>query len=218
MGKYKNVTELGNRGLKRRVENEAKIKYSLISTKRFCSNIRNNATSKISQPSSASNQQITSSILSESTETDQFQNVQSEILNRGELEDDLISNQSESEEDLFSNQIEVEEELDVSPREFLANWSLEFNVTRDGVTALLKYFNKYFPDLPLDVRTLMKTPRKILVEDMEKGKFTYIGIKFNIDNILKRCVKLPKKIELDTNTDGVPIFKYCKDGKMMLFI
>jgi hypothetical protein len=59
--------------------------------------------------------------------------------------------------------------------QFIQNWAVEFSIQRTAVTALLHYLNKYFPDLPLDSRTVLKTPREIVTTEVPPGRYYHIG-------------------------------------------
>ncbi|KAG5672091.1 hypothetical protein PVAND_002246 [Polypedilum vanderplanki] len=89
----------------------------------------------------------------------------------------------------------------------LARWAANNNIKRNAITSLLHILkeNRY-PDLPCDSRTLLKTPRQVVIQDMPPGKYIYIGLKMYLENICSSLKVIPKCLELDLNIDGAPIF------------
>ena len=93
----------------------------------------------------------------------------------------------------------------------LRNWAAEYNCTQSSVTALLKILGKHnIEGLPLDSRTLLKTPRIVSQLELFGGKNIYVGLKENIITGLKILEKDDEdvaEIKLIVNVDGVPLFK-----------
>lgn len=91
----------------------------------------------------------------------------------------------------------------------LALWAVKAKIPLMHLTSLLKILHSFHPDLPLDGRTLLGTPRKSATEKMGDGSFKYFGIEAGLRNLL--CCKLiPRGItllQLKVNTDGLPIAK-----------
>ena len=64
--------------------------------------------------------------------------------------------------------------------------------------------------MPLDSRTLLKTPHIVSQLELFGGKYIYVGLKENIITGLKSLEKDDEdvaKIKLIVNVDGVPLFK-----------
>lgn len=89
---------------------------------------------------------------------------------------------------------------------------LRIRVTKIGLNALLKYLKLTFTDLPSDYRSLLHTPRFVVVSNVEPGKYHHVGIKVHIDSILSNDRTIPDCILLDGNFDGVAIFEDSTQG------
>jgi hypothetical protein len=90
--------------------------------------------------------------------------------------------------------------------EFLRNWSLSNNITLAATSQLLKGLKNVHPELPLDARTLLRTPRHVVIEKMGSGEFAYFGL---TDALLKHATSFnPEQpnLELNFNVDGIPLF------------
>lgn len=88
--------------------------------------------------------------------------------------------------------------------------TVEFNLSRTGVSAVLKKIHPFFPRLATDYRSLLGTPRTTELRKVNPGHYLHLGIKNNIISILNKSqidVKtLGQKFLLDTFVDGVAIF------------
>ena len=82
---------------------------------------------------------------------------------------------------------------------------------RKFVNQLLKLFRSSqiseLKDLNLDIRSLLKTPRKIDTHIVEPGLYYHFGLKFGISQNIKfiKNHKIENLIEIDINVDGLPI-------------
>ena len=101
----------------------------------------------------------------------------------------------------------------------ITSWAFSRNIPMIAVTDLL-HILKAEPTidttvLPLDARTLFRTPISIAVEPMDGGYFCYFGfqkyfrLKSNIDYILKHLPN--KKLEMSINADGMRVYKSSQD-------
>lgn len=96
---------------------------------------------------------------------------------------------------------------DFNLQEFLRNWSIENRITLHATSQLLKGLKHIQKDLPLDARTLLQTPRIVLIEKMGNGEFVYFGIKNMLE---KNAYNFPSNhvtLALNFNIDGIPLFK-----------
>lgn len=68
----------------------------------------------------------------------------------------------------------------------LREWAVNESVNHKQLTALLKLLNthKCFSYLPLDARTLLKTPRAYDIKNIGSGQYCHLGIKDSITRIL----------------------------------
>lgn len=138
--------------------------------------------------------------------------------------------ETSSDEDEFfrSKQHEVEftqEELDkllaadtsvdgpTELRNFLADCFTRKGIVRDtgnymlkGLKALKNQKN-VFDGLPRDIRTLLKTPRKVIVEPMAEGTYYHFGMLKGIISYLSVSTGPSDSLQVMINMDGLPLFK-----------
>lgn len=87
----------------------------------------------------------------------------------------------------------------------LAKWSLHHKISHLALNDLLKILkNRGHTYLPVDARTLLKTPRKVTITRLGTGKYWYNGIKKSLINILGN-VNESKNLVLKFNVDGLPL-------------
>lgn len=94
----------------------------------------------------------------------------------------------------------------------LAQWATQFSVPLTALGNLLHLLHPYHPMLPLDPKTLLHTPREVVVKQLTCGGYYYhFGIRNNIE---KRFRDLPSDVcfekddlPIQINIDGLPIFK-----------
>lgn len=145
---------------------------------------------------------------------------------------DVISNRNESSENLFdfensdfdfvnlkctdvcgkqemgNNSSKFEESSNNSLRNSLRKWTISnVNVPHAAINSLLHILVPLHPELPLDVRTLLKTPSKINVKMMETGEFVYMGLQSAIEQHLTHLNFFNSIVNLTFNVDGLPLFK-----------
>ena len=78
----------------------------------------------------------------------------------------------------------------------LRNWAAEYNCTLSSVTALLKILGKHnIEGLPLDSRTLLKTPHIVSQLECFGGNCIYMGPKENIITGLESLEKDDEDVE-----------------------
>jgi hypothetical protein len=91
---------------------------------------------------------------------------------------------------------------------FLRGWAIENNVKKSIVTKLLKGLHTWHDELPLDARTLLKTPRDVPITEMGNGKYCNFGVETTILKCLKDfSLQEHDRITLQFNIDGLPLFK-----------
>lgn len=88
----------------------------------------------------------------------------------------------------------------------LAAWAIKDGIKHDQLRGLLKIWNEYvpLPKLPIDPRTLLETPRNIVI--MNNNQW-HRGLKNALEKILQKCPNVPDTISLKINTDGITISK-----------
>jgi len=93
----------------------------------------------------------------------------------------------------------------------LAAWKIRDNVTQTALGNLLKILRLWFPDLPVDPRTVMQANKQpvVPVKQIGGGSYCHIGIERGIHNLLSVGVGDSgcQTIKLQLNIDGLPLFK-----------
>nr|XP_042902110.1 uncharacterized protein LOC107449218 [Parasteatoda tepidariorum] len=91
---------------------------------------------------------------------------------------------------------------------FLRNWYFGTNgVAMKHLTSLLKGLKKWHPELPSTAATLLKTPRRVDVQQMGSGEFFHFGLKNGIEKTMKQHHIVKDSLLLDFNIDGLPLFR-----------
>jgi len=132
--------------------------------------------------------------------------------NRGEDCDESDSDETaigyvsySSSQDVFPDETELRSEL--------VKWYARFGVSLDALGALLQILHAYHPVLPVDARTLLKTPsaRNLNVKKIPEGHYCHFGVANGIQNLFQQGYinpyQDPKEILLQINIDGLPLFK-----------
>ncbi|XP_029171345.1 uncharacterized protein LOC114940761 [Nylanderia fulva] len=94
----------------------------------------------------------------------------------------------------------------------LRKWAIERHISHLAVTDLLRILSPYHPELPLDSRTLLKTPIFTQINKLETGEFCYLGLNIALKNVLSQkhtqeCLKPGETLKICFNVDGIPLFK-----------
>lgn len=118
--------------------------------------------------------------------------------------------QSSSDE---SDDARSRESDDVCLHTFLASWASSFNISHTALTALLRFLSTLHPSLPLDARTLLRTPRTQEVRKLTAGgELWYSGIAAGLEKIFTQGALINVQcsiLYLQLNVDGLPLFKSC---------
>lgn len=88
----------------------------------------------------------------------------------------------------------------------LAQWALSENITHSALGNLLKILKPHFEQLPLDPRTLLKTPRRTETKIISPGEYHHFGLE-KVVNYLLQQKQQNTKCEICVNIDGVPLSK-----------
>ena len=115
-----------------------------------------------------------------------------------------------SSEDLDDTDNPLVNDTAESLKDSLIEWVASFNIPSTAVTALLKILHNYHPNLPLDSRTLMKTPRAHDISALTcGGELWYHGIAAGIEEIYYEGMfdAGHDVFYLQMNVDGLPLFK-----------
>ncbi|XP_036138680.1 uncharacterized protein LOC118644365 [Monomorium pharaonis] len=95
-------------------------------------------------------------------------------------------------------------------KEFLANWSVQFNISHVALKSLLKKLKEYpvHENLPLDPRSLLSTPRNIKIRNVLPEKYCHVSLSKGIKSIVSRMSTMPEGlIKISINIDGLPLSK-----------
>ncbi|CAH0390244.1 unnamed protein product [Bemisia tabaci] len=130
---------------------------------------------------------------------------------------DFNSDSGESDFDSEADLSEVDEDREDEPKrnlsDCLQSWGNRFKIKKDALSALLRILKAMDPadlnSLPLDSRTLLKTPRKVDVKKLEKagGEYYHFGFLHGIQNALSRSRKRISNVVVVVGLNGLPLFK-----------
>lgn len=97
-------------------------------------------------------------------------------------------------------------EFDISKE--LHEWCVKNKITHSSATDLLKILKKHscFSSLPSDARSLVKTPRKINIIDLEPGEYCHFGLQLQLSKLTPPKCEL-SAFNLQFSVDGLPIAK-----------
>lgn len=101
-----------------------------------------------------------------------------------------------SEKDLHSD-------FDISKE--LHKWYVKNKITQRSATDLLKILKQHqcFSSLPSDARSLVKTPRKIKVVDLDPGEYCHFGLQLQLSKLTPPQCEL-SAFTLQFSVDGLP--------------
>ena len=92
----------------------------------------------------------------------------------------------------------------------IKEWAVECQIPLSSLSPLLAILRPYFPTLPKDPRTLLRTKTKYEIKELAGGSYYHFGIE---SSILSRFVEHPEFVPDDlcfsvqVNIDGLPLFK-----------
>lgn len=92
----------------------------------------------------------------------------------------------------------------------LRYWStIQHKIPQSAFSDLLRILSPYHPELPLDSRTILNTPKKQNIQELESGQYIYLGILNGLTRKLTSTTRqtFPNNtINLSFNIDGIPIY------------
>lgn len=95
-------------------------------------------------------------------------------------------------------------------KEFLSNWSVQFNISHVALKSLLWKLKQYpiHANLPSDPRSLLSTPRSTKIRIVSPGKYCHVGLSKGIKFVVQRIsTALEGIIKVSINIDGLPLSK-----------
>ena len=112
-----------------------------------------------------------------------------------------VDSNSESEDD-------CEEFLADTFAQDLGEWAVSYNIQHSAVAGLLTLLRKRcVPTLPIDPRTLLKTPRHYVIKNVGGGEYSHVGLTSELSKIVIADKSVLKQLNLQINIDGIPLFK-----------
>lgn len=89
----------------------------------------------------------------------------------------------------------------------IRSWAIKYNIRKRALTALLKVLvSNGMTFLPIDSRTLLKTPRNVQIDSISGGHYWHCGLRENLTRIFPKLTE-NISIDININIDGLPLFK-----------
>lgn len=100
---------------------------------------------------------------------------------------------------------------EVSLSSQLRSWALKHvSVPHNAISDLLHILFKHHDDLPLDSRTLLRTPVQFSCKELDNGSYSHFGLESGLKIRLNKLdFPLNDPIGLSINIDGLPLFNSC---------
>ena len=91
----------------------------------------------------------------------------------------------------------------------MAQWSIEFGITENALSSLLKVLQNWFPELPNDSRTLRQTKLVMSVDKISGGQYYHFGVESGIKSSISNLIFSNDLncISIQVNIDGLPLFR-----------
>lgn len=198
---YKEI--IGERQMYRRIANAVTETVKQINLQSHNSDSTDNASAVNYDQFSSDSDDIT---LSESCSNNQVINNLGQNINQhvslltSENEDIQID---KSENDLDSNK-------DCDLIDLLRQWSIRNKVSHTSFTDLLHILSKYHPELPLDSRTVMKTPSNFVMKQLNTGQYCHFGLSNPLVKYVQEnysSFNEDKIVKVSFNIDGIPLYR-----------
>nr|VZH97717.1 unnamed protein product [Spirometra erinaceieuropaei] len=89
-------------------------------------------------------------------------------------------------------------------REFFLRANLSLTTARD----LFQVLRHYHPELPIDPRTLLQTPRTCVTKSLKRGKYVHLGLERGLLDELRLCPPTGiSEVHVQLHIDGMKVFK-----------
>ncbi|CAH8436848.1 unnamed protein product [Dicrocoelium dendriticum] len=96
----------------------------------------------------------------------------------------------------------------VTLEEILRDVALDGNFTLTQINILLRNLRRLYPNLPVDARSILKTPRRCPVRLIRGGSYIHMGLQDAIRDVLRRTHSpRPSLLKLQIHIDGMTVFK-----------
>lgn len=111
----------------------------------------------------------------------------------------------------------LNKETELNFKKELMQWVCRFNISQKATGALLKSLKNVksineLHDLPLDSRTLLHTPKNVMLRDVSPGQYFHYGLKNALIDQLRALDinTVSPNIQINVNIDGLPLSKSSK--------
>ena len=112
---------------------------------------------------------------------------------------------------LIETGVEVFNNSNASLVDDLRRWTIQSEVSHRNVNTLLTILRKHGSNnLPVDVRTLLRTPRNpsSQIIAINGGKYVHFGLMIGLRRSIRKYFNyIPDLLEININCDGLPLFK-----------
>jgi hypothetical protein len=122
-------------------------------------------------------------------------------------------NQSDTESlisSISSDWSSIIEDFDI--QESLREWACTYNISHSSLQALLLILKNVDSSLPMDPRTLLKTPQNLTLIPVFPGYYFHFGLIDGIKFVLQSSGSCGHAFDLQLNVDGVPLFQSTTKG------
>jgi len=97
-------------------------------------------------------------------------------------------------------------------KSLLRNWAVTNNINHVALTGLFKVLRTHecFSNLPVDARTLLRTPKSTNIKTVLPGLYSYFGVRVALEEYFRKCnhkFDNINTINLGINNDGLPLSK-----------
>lgn len=128
---------------------------------------------------------------------------------------EVLSNEMDTE--LCSYKVINTKKTELNFKKELMQWVCRFNISHKATGALLKVLKSVeniseLQNLPLDSRTLLHTPKNVMLRDVSPGQYFHYGLKNALIDHLRALDinKVSHDIQININIDGLPLAKSSK--------
>lgn len=120
---------------------------------------------------------------------------------------------SEASENVGLSNNKIFDEISPPIQESLKGWAIKYQIKHNAINELLSMLRQKCPELPIDARTLVQTPRTTIISmlngsDGKSGKYWHYGLKKILTEVLLATNNHQSRtLHLSVNIDGLPMFR-----------
>ncbi|EAT41115.1 AAEL007210-PA [Aedes aegypti] len=117
----------------------------------------------------------------------------------------LPNRDNEDDDSIDNKNYDVYKEMNLEM--FLNKWSIDYRISHRALKPLLQKLNEHHPQLPVDPRRLLSTPRnKPKILTIEGGYYWHHSIEYSLRSFYERLSE-SCTASININIDGLPLFK-----------